>query len=396
MLVALDACGKKCDLRQLSMVEGKKNLPGNYRCPCCKKAVILKNGLTRRAHFAHKSIKECATFSEGETAEHLLGKKLLADWCDKNQKPYELEAYLPRLKQRPDMLLSQKIVIEFQCSSLPLARLVKRTNNYLKNDYHVIWLVGRQFFVTKKLTRLQKAMINFSRRLGFYLWELDVIKQEVRCVYQIEERLISKEVIKSYKKWPLGSCSLATCFTFPEKAKIYQQRLYNITTEVDEIKSKINLGLAYKNLNYLHLQERCYLSQTYLQYFPYGYFGLLTDNLISADSTLLWWLQIIDYFNHHSSNRLEIAKEQLAKGLLTNQNYQIMPMIDCQEIIYNFVLQAIKQLAQQGIIQIDEKMVRVLTIPIFLDSRVSPYKHQDFNNKTMSLKSCIPYENVLL
>jgi hypothetical protein len=42
---------------------------------------------------------------------------------------FQVEAYLPTLKQRPDLLIG-KIAIEIQCSPLPIKRLVERTETY--------------------------------------------------------------------------------------------------------------------------------------------------------------------------------------------------------------------------------------------------------------------------
>lgn len=48
-----------------------------YYCPSCHEPVILRQGHYYTAHFAHLK-RTCGTFSEGETSEHLRGKKLLA------------------------------------------------------------------------------------------------------------------------------------------------------------------------------------------------------------------------------------------------------------------------------------------------------------------------------
>ena len=42
----------------------------------------------------------------------------------------EIEAYIPEFKQRPDLLVNDKIAIEIQCSHLSMKRLKERTENY--------------------------------------------------------------------------------------------------------------------------------------------------------------------------------------------------------------------------------------------------------------------------
>ena len=91
-----------------------------YYCPSCQNRVHLKAGSTIRPHFAHYKKEACAAFSEGETEEHLLGKQQLYDWLVGLGHSVEMEAYLPELMQRPDLLLEGKIAIEFQCSGLSI------------------------------------------------------------------------------------------------------------------------------------------------------------------------------------------------------------------------------------------------------------------------------------
>ena len=51
-----------------------------YYCSGCHGQVILRCGKLRVSHFAHKK-HACDIFSEGETSEHLRGKKLLMSNC---------------------------------------------------------------------------------------------------------------------------------------------------------------------------------------------------------------------------------------------------------------------------------------------------------------------------
>ena len=68
-------------------------------------------------------------FSEGETEEHLSAKELLYEWL--TDETIEIEAYLPDLQQRPDLLVG-KTAIEVQCSALSWSRFVQRTEKYLR------------------------------------------------------------------------------------------------------------------------------------------------------------------------------------------------------------------------------------------------------------------------
>ena len=93
----------------------------HYFCPACKQQVQLKRGKHKIAHFAHFKHQACESFSEGETAEHLRAKNQLYQWLLQQNLPVQMEAYLPLLKQRPDLLVG-KIAIEMQCSPLSTTR----------------------------------------------------------------------------------------------------------------------------------------------------------------------------------------------------------------------------------------------------------------------------------
>lgn len=54
-----------------------------YICPACGSVVIFKCGAIKLPYFAHQKGSECAS-SEGETAEHLLGKKQIFQWANLN------------------------------------------------------------------------------------------------------------------------------------------------------------------------------------------------------------------------------------------------------------------------------------------------------------------------
>lgn len=136
-----------------------------YYCPACKTRVYLKVGQVLRPHFAHYSKKTCKVFSEGETVEHINGKLDLFNFLKKINYQVQLEAYLPQIKQRPDLLIeyqNQKVALEFQCSSIPIEKIIERSVGYQNANYQVIWILGEQFHFQKKLTALQKASLYYN------------------------------------------------------------------------------------------------------------------------------------------------------------------------------------------------------------------------------------------
>lgn len=96
-------------------------------------------------HFAHQKASTCrASFSEGESPQHLNGKLLLHQLLSTRSENTVLEPLLNEISQRPDLLVASDdvgIPIEFQCSTIPIPLLEKRTKGYQKVGMTPIWLL---------------------------------------------------------------------------------------------------------------------------------------------------------------------------------------------------------------------------------------------------------------
>ena len=115
-----------------------------FHCPQCHQPVRLKIGTINIPHFAHVANQACdRLFAEGESALHLTGKIQLFEWFKKLGHTVELEPYLPKLAQRPDILLKkqdQLIAVEYQCSSISYEKWRARTDGYEKEWIEALWL----------------------------------------------------------------------------------------------------------------------------------------------------------------------------------------------------------------------------------------------------------------
>ncbi|WP_303217614.1 competence protein CoiA [Enterococcus asini] len=169
MLLANNAQGQLVLADRFQKKNGEKCF-----CPGCQGEVIFKCGPQKIPHFAHRSMQECQHFSEGETAEHLLGKHLLQQALPEDT---QLEAYLPELSQRPD-LLWRRLAVEFQCSTLSRTRFAERTSNYLAHGYTPWWLVGQQFFPQKHWRQVTSCCLQ-EAPFGLVLWGVEVAKRKL-------------------------------------------------------------------------------------------------------------------------------------------------------------------------------------------------------------------------
>lgn len=116
-----------------------------FTCPQCETPLRLKIGKVVTPHFAHIVLTNCLTsFSERESPTHLTGKQHLAEFFTSVGCKVYVEAFLPKISQRPDLLVKNKrntFAIEFQCSVIPADDVEKRTAGYLRLKIPAIWLL---------------------------------------------------------------------------------------------------------------------------------------------------------------------------------------------------------------------------------------------------------------
>ncbi|WP_155592026.1 competence protein CoiA [Lysinibacillus cavernae] len=115
-----------------------------FFCPQCLEPVQLKIGHYNIPHFAHLTKNNCSQlFAEGESKLHLHGKIQLFEWLKKLGHKVELEPFLKKLFQRPDLLViidDNHFALEFQCSTISHEKWQQRTAGYEKNCIQAIWL----------------------------------------------------------------------------------------------------------------------------------------------------------------------------------------------------------------------------------------------------------------
>lgn len=141
-----------------------------YRCPGCREVVHLRQGDIKQPHFAHQAGAACQTFTENESPQHLAGKLQLATYCQQFGTVF-LEAVLPEIQQRPDLLLvrgTERLAIEYQCSPITQKRLDARNAGYRQHNISVVWVLGPTYY-HRQLA--QRTILKFLTKVGltFYL-----------------------------------------------------------------------------------------------------------------------------------------------------------------------------------------------------------------------------------
>ncbi|WP_456282323.1 hypothetical protein M1D55_12775 [Cupriavidus sp. JZ107] len=112
-----------------------------YHCPGCSQEVILKKGLKKIHHFAHKPPVTCS-WAKGETAAHMAAKQLFLDHFLSIPRLADVE--FPVGTQRADVYALSKtnvpFVLEMQHQPITEQEIARRTAEYFKHGAAVNWL----------------------------------------------------------------------------------------------------------------------------------------------------------------------------------------------------------------------------------------------------------------
>lgn len=289
-------------------------------CPDCGERLICKVGTIKIPHFSHYKNSQCCSFSEGESAEHLAFKEGFYKWGKAFAEDWEMEAILPEISQRPD-LLSQKLVIEVQCSPLKISRFIERITGYHKHQYEDWWLLGPKLAPKKKLTQLQKAFCNFSTDKGLHLWLVN--QQGIFLYYFLRE--INGTLFADRHHWIPYAVSLKEIYqtNFQDKQPLIHLEKNHGTAW----KKQLNQQLVKKDPNILRLQNYFYQAKAHVLYLP-EWFYLPSWYLIFYQADILLFRYLTQEKREYS-----VVMERFQNYLIDEQIIWGFPRIEQQEIL---------------------------------------------------------------
>lgn len=338
MYISLDVTGKPVNLLSITKAELGRIKKSKWFCPSCQEPVILKQGKYVRPHFAHLRRHLCHGYSEGESAEHLLGKSLLAKWCSEASISFELEAYLPGVKQRPDLLLPNNIVLEFQCSPISLATFLKRTETYMKHGYQVIWIAGKKLKLQRKLTLLQRGFVSYCEGLGHYFFELDVYQERLDCRYHLEEHVLFSQLFISTKSLTSSCLPMAFLLVPQSRTPTQESRVYQLRSLLAKTRYYIDSGLLRRQPVVMALQHRLYLEGANVRLLADEFLIPVTNFLIIEESVIIWrfyfWKACQKYEGQTLTEVVAYFKSLLKVS--AGRDYA-MPLVDYDLAVQRFV-----------------------------------------------------------
>lgn len=299
------------------LIEAKRDLnkEENYYCPACKSPVHLKAGSIMRPHFAHYQNSNCDVFSEGETAEHIEGKQQLKEWLETADIPVDLEAYLPGLKQRPDLLMEledRKIALEFQCSQIPIHKIIERTQGYLENGYEVIWILGKNFEWKNQLTAFQKSCLaNIENNLVLFHYSVDRKRLSYRYHFlhkQTQKLFHTKRSLRHGQPLRLNL----------DVMKSFESNSLNIELEHKKLLRQLTYSKKYGK-SFLHT---LYDDKETLVSMPKELYQVVPSEWIYYTHNYEWKYQFVKWLEQHSINSI-LTKKNLLQFLSEIKLHQI-------------------------------------------------------------------------
>lgn len=262
-----------------------------YWCPGCHAPVRLKKGQVMIAHFAHQANEACATFSEGETAEHLLGKQQLAAWFAAAGYSVQIEARLPAIHQRPDVLVQlgdgQPLALEFQCSPIAIDRLAQRTQGYRSHGYRVLWLLGSPYQHRLRTNANALKFLQYYAPWGCFLIYWRTKENALRLLCNILT-LDGEPLIYQQYQWLAKQASVLTLLAYrPVKPASIQ-----VPAHFERYQQRLLLGRLSHQASVVSLQTICYQQGGTLAQLPDWVFLTVAKFPILKTTYLKWYLAI--------------------------------------------------------------------------------------------------------
>ncbi|TFD97599.1 competence protein CoiA [Jeotgalibacillus sp. R-1-5s-1] len=178
MLTALNEKNELVSLIQFSSREQLHciHATSSFICSSCRSPVILKVGKIKTPHFAHRSRKNCPSSSEGETDNHLKGKKSLYLWLQSIGLNPEVEQVYQQIGRRADIAVhtgDQEYAIEFQCSPISSKVMLERSKDYYSLNIIPVWILSYEALQLSasgiiKFTEFHQQFLRYSETLKQY------------------------------------------------------------------------------------------------------------------------------------------------------------------------------------------------------------------------------------
>lgn len=271
--------------REKQLVDAKNAKRGvAYVCPACQHAVILHRGTRVQPYFAHTPQDPCTFPGEGETAQHVLGKRQLATFFAA-WGPVTLEKVLPSIAQRADCWIDHQprpVALEFQCSPINRDEVAERTRGYQQLGVYPFWLLGSRYARQKLGWSLIDRFASWLRGWGLCLLFWDVTRQELRIDHHICQAVTGEYQCQTVWVSDVAALSAGA-----------QRRLWWSEPNIARFRFELDRDLRRSSLALRPLQTAVYLTGHHLAGFPQTLVTTGVTAPIFGRGLLLWRVMVV-------------------------------------------------------------------------------------------------------
>ncbi|MBI5975278.1 competence protein CoiA [Staphylococcus canis] len=283
-----------------------------YYCPVCQAPVILRNGQTKVAHFAHRTHCRLKSSHPSESLEHLRYKHHIYQQCCMLGYDANMEVWLPDIQQIPDILV-QHTAIEVQLSPISIKEIQQRTAGLNQLGYRVIWItrlpnIKRELF---QFSQLHQTLIDHNNG---HLICIDPINLELKRLAQLIP-ITAKQFNAKVERISIKACLDMTLksqyINEITVRKLSSSRLLDYLFQCRRKNSVLEptLSLAYR----LHMTDAQILKVT-------GF--LFPEQLYFQTHPVLWQLQVL-YCHKYQLPIFQTLKSMMKIRYFYQQNINI-------------------------------------------------------------------------
>lgn len=291
-----------------------------FYCPQCQEQVLLKVGEFKIPHFAHVRHSTCQSFfSEGESAVHLAGKQQLYTFFQRHHLTVQLEPFLEKLSQRPDLLIetpTEQIPVEFQCSSISTSEIARRTAGYEKFSLKPIWILQtpkqlQQFpqgAMIYSLSRFEESFLIHSTMGQTLLFTYDAYSRKFHYVSFLMH-IEGRKFIGNHRTLSLENQSFP--FLLPKKlTKDELQHYYALyaSSRLKFLRNRILYNRKGINDSFL---RNCYQLRIVPSELPLWIGAPITFGMIFKEHNCEWQLALLNFIHKNKLKIDEVTAQDL-------------------------------------------------------------------------------------
>lgn len=229
-----------------------------YRCPHCRKKVILVISQTKAAFFKHLPSFKARL---GEKEEHHLSKLLFKSAFTAAGLPADNEIVLAGGQLRADVLVANRLAIEVQCAPLSEEEFLHRHYLYESIQITDLWVVGHRHYLSRKLKKTQLIFFRENQNWGSYYLEVKPQANAFCLKYNIWQEPLTRRLQYQQASFKLDEKGLTDFWYFKPQLQTYY-------LNAEEQKNYLQKQLRQKSKLGLHIAELLYKQHLTVQDLP--------------------------------------------------------------------------------------------------------------------------------